>query len=207
LPPRTQAERSQATTLGLVATAQRLFGRDGYAATSIDAIAHESGMTKGAVYHHFAGKTELFRAVFIHQEQQLAQVIASAAAETTDPWDGVRRGARAFLQACTDRQVRQIVLLDGPTVLGWQGVRALQYEHILKLIQNGLTAAAAQEQIAPGDITIRAHLVFGALCEAGMLIARADEPAETLSAVLDQADEMLEALAGKPKTNSDRATR
>jgi len=199
---RTQAERSQATTTGLITTAQRLFGRDGYAATSIDDIARESGTTKGAVYHHFAGKTELFRAVFVHQEQQLARTIRSASAEADDPWDGIRRGSRAFLEACAGRQMRQIILLDGPAVLGWEDVRAIEYEHTLKLIRDGLMAAAARGQITPGDITIRAHLIFGALCEAGMLIARAGDPSEVLPAVRDQADQLLAAFADEPTTSS-----
>lgn len=198
---RTQAERSQATTTGLVTTAQRLFGRDGYAATSIEDIARESGTTKGAVYHHFAGKTELFRAVFLHQEQQLAQMIQATFAETADPWDGIRRGSRAFLEACADQQMRQIILLDGPAVLGWEDVRAIEYEHTLKLILNGLTAAA-RGQLTPGDITIRAHLIFGALCEAGMLIARAGDPSEVLPVVRDQADQLLAAFADEPTTSS-----
>lgn len=203
---RSQAERSQATTTGLVATAQHLFGRDGFHATSIEDIARESGMTKGAVYHHFSGKSELFRTVFILQEQQLAQMIASASAQTADPWEGVRQGSRAFLQACTDQQVRQIILLDGPAVLGWEEVRAIEYQHTLELVRKGLTAAAAQEKITPGDITIRAHLIFGALCEAGMLIARADNPTETLSAVLDQTDQILAALAAKLNPLATHAT-
>lgn len=192
---RTQAARTQATTTELIETARRLFGRDGYTATSIDDIARESGMTKGAVYHHFAGKSELFRAVFVRQEQQLAQTIAAAAAEVADPWDRVRRGCLAFLHASTDPQVRRIILLDGPAVLGWDEVRAIEYEHTLKLLRQGLAAAAAHGRIAPGNVTIRAHLVFGALCEAGMLVARADDPAAALPAVLDQADRLLTALA------------
>ncbi|HEY7484143.1 MAG TPA: TetR/AcrR family transcriptional regulator [Streptosporangiaceae bacterium] len=194
MPARTQAERRTATTTDLIETARRLFGRDGYAATSIDSIAHASGMTKGAVYHHFAGKTDLFRAVFISQEQRLARMIASASTQTADPWDRVRLGCHAFLRACLDPQVRQIVLLDGPAALGWETVRAIEYEHTLKLLRNGLAAAAAEDRIAPGDVTIRAHLLFGALCEAGTLIARAEDPTALLPAVLDETDELLAAL-------------
>ncbi|MEV4060331.1 TetR/AcrR family transcriptional regulator [Nonomuraea dietziae] len=195
---RTQAERSQATTTELVATAQRLFGEKGYDAISIEDIAHASGMTKGAVYHHFPGKRALFRAVFVVQEQQLAERIAAAGAEATDPWEGVRGGAQAFLEACADQQVRQVILLDGPAVLGWDDVRAIEYEHTLNLLHTGIADAADQGQIAPGHTMIRAHLIFGALCELGMLIARADHPTDVLPVMLKQVDQMLAALAKTP---------
>lgn len=195
---RTQAERRNATITELIEVARRLFGRDGYAATSIDDIAREGGMTKGAVYHHFAGKTDLFRAVFVHQEQQLAQTILAALAQTADPWARVCQGSHAFLRACLDPHVRRIILLDGPAFLGWETVRAIEYEHTLKLVRSGLEAAAAQGRIAPGDVTVRAHLIFGALCEAGVLIARADDPAGTLTAVLEQTDALLNAFTREP---------
>jgi AcrR family transcriptional regulator len=191
---RTQTERSQATTSGLIEAALLLFGRDGYAATSIDDVARVAGMTKGAIYHHFSGKIELFRAVFVRQEQQLAEAIAMASVEARDPVDVVRRGAHTFLRRCVDPQVRRIILLDGPAVLGWDTIRAIEYEYTLKLVRDGLAAAAAEGRIPPGDVTVRAHLVFGALCEAGMLMARVEDPAGFLPAVLDQADELLDAL-------------
>jgi AcrR family transcriptional regulator len=191
---RTQAERTRMTTGELIETALRLFGRDGYAATSIDDIARESGMTKGAVYHHFAGKADVFRAVFVRQEERLAELIAAASAGTDDPREAVRLGALAFLRACAGPEVRRIVLLDGPAVLGWDGVREIEYEHTLKLLRTGLEVAADQGGIAPGDVTVRAHLIFGALCEGGMLIARAADPAATLAAVLTQAERLLDAL-------------
>ncbi|WP_219537875.1 TetR/AcrR family transcriptional regulator [Nonomuraea guangzhouensis] len=191
---RTQAERTRVTTGELIETALRLFGRDGYAATSIDDIARESGMTKGAVYHHFAGKADVFRAVFVRQEERLAELIAAASTGTDDPREAVRLGALAFLLACAGPEVRRIVLLDGPAVLGWDGVREIEYEHTLKLLRAGLEVAASQGGIAPGDVTVRAHLIFGALCEGGMLIARAGDPAATLTAVLAQAERLLDAL-------------
>jgi AcrR family transcriptional regulator len=189
---RTQAERTQATTGELIETARRLFGRDGYAATSIDEVARASGMTKGAVYHHFSGKADVFRAVFVRQEERLAERIALAAADGADPMDRVRRGARAFLRACTEPEVRRIILLDGPAVLGWDEVRRIEYEHTLKLLHHAMSAASGGQP--PDAVRVRAHLLFGALCEGGMLIARAADPAATLATVLAQADRLLDAL-------------
>jgi AcrR family transcriptional regulator len=201
---RTQAERTRATTGGLIETALRLFGTHGYAATSIEDIARESGLTKGAVYHHFTGKAELFRAAFVRQEERLADVIAEAAAGGAEPMESVRLGVLALLRACGEPEVRRIVLLDGPAVLGWEGVREIEYAHTLRLLHAGLALAAAQGAIAPGDVTVRAHLIFGAVCEGGMLIARAPDPDATLTAVLIQAERLLDALSTDKPPAPDR---
>ncbi|MEV4544682.1 TetR/AcrR family transcriptional regulator [Micromonospora echinaurantiaca] len=163
---RTQAERTEATTSGLVETAAGLFGRDGYAATSIDDVARAAGVTKGAVYHHFDGKIGLFRAVFVREEQRLVERLAAAAGGTADPWRAIRAGCAAFLDACLDPAVRQIILLDGPAVLGWQEVRRIEDDYLVALLRRGL------ERASGGNIEARTHLLVGALCEAGLLLAR-----------------------------------
>ncbi|GAA2293200.1 TetR/AcrR family transcriptional regulator [Nonomuraea roseoviolacea subsp. roseoviolacea] len=207
---RTQAERTRATTGELVEAAGLLFGRDGYAATSIDDVARAGGLTKGAVYHHFSGKADLFRAVFVRQQERLTTVIAEAALHPATGADGVeggedadllaavRRGARAFLLACAEPETRRIVLLDGPAVLGWDEVRRIEYGHTLRLLREGLAAAADAGRIGPGDVTVRAHLLFGALCEGAMLVARADDPGAALTEVLARADALIASLASRP---------
>ncbi|MGC9668646.1 TetR/AcrR family transcriptional regulator [Planosporangium sp. 12N6] len=163
---RTQAERTETTTSGLVETAAGLFGRDGYAATSIEDVARATGVTKGAVYHHFDGKAGLFRAVFVREEQRLAERLVAAAGGATDPWTAVRAGCAAFLDACLDPAVRQIILLDGPAVLGWQEVRRIEDDYLVALLRRGL------ERAGGGNVEARTHLLVGALCEAGLLLAR-----------------------------------
>ncbi|NUW34265.1 TetR family transcriptional regulator [Nonomuraea sp. SMC257] len=225
---RTQAERTRATTGELVEAAGLLFGRDGYAATSIDDVARGGGLTKGAVYHHFSGKVDLFRAVFVREQERLTTLIAAAAlrpatgadganredganwedganledgaegANGADPLAAVRRGARAFLLACAEPETRRIVLLDGPAVLGWDEVRRIEYGHTLRLLREGLAAAADAGRIEPGDVTVRAHLLFGALCEGAMLVARADDPGAALTEVLARADALIASLASLP---------
>ena len=177
---RTQAQRNETTTADLVRTAGTLFGRDGFAATSLEAVADAAGLTKGAVYHHFAGKTDLFRAVFVRQEQGLAEHIGAAAADAGNPRSALRTGCAAFLQACLDPAVRQIILLDGPAVLGWQEVRAIEDDYLVALLRQGLTRAHPT-----GDVDARTHLLLGALCEAGMLLARDPDALPALAAEVD----------------------
>ena len=189
----TQAERTEATTGQLLAAAQELFGRDGYTATSIDAVAAAAGMTKGAAYHHFAGKPALFRAVFAAEQQRMAAELERAVAAEPDPWSALRHGCHTWLRRCLDPAFRQIVLLDGPGVLGWAQVREIQSGHTLRVLTDGLRAAAAGDPDA--DLSARAHLAFGALCEAGLLLAKADDPEAALPGVLAEAERLLAAVS------------
>lgn len=191
---RTQAERSEETTAALVRAARELFGGKGYAATSIDAVAAAAGVTKGAAYHHFGGKAPLFRAAF---EAELAAVYAkleAVAAEEGDPWAALRRGARTFLEHCLDPGFQRIVMLDAPAVLGWEQVREAEHEYLLRMLLAGFQLAAEGDEEAA--VSARAQLAFGALCEAGMLLARSPSPADDLPRVVAEAERLLRALGG-----------
>lgn len=194
MPRLTQAQRTEATTAQLLAAAQHLFGRDGVTATSIDAVAAAAGMTKGAAYHHFANKTALFRAVFVRVHEQVAAELERATAPEPDPWSALRRGVRTFLERCLDPAFRRIALLDGPAVLGWAEVREIQSGHTLRVLADGLRAASPG---TGGDPQIRALIAFGAVCEAGMLLARADDPEAALPAVAAEAERLLGAVVGR----------
>ncbi|HEY3685070.1 MAG TPA: helix-turn-helix domain-containing protein [Streptosporangiaceae bacterium] len=198
---RTQAERSDVTSSELVAAAQRLFGRDGYRATSIDAVAEAAGVTKGAAYHHFGGKADLFRAAFVREQERVVAVLERVAGEAPDSWAALRAGCRAFLEHCLDPGFRRIVLLDGPAVLGWDGVREIESAHVLRVLTGGMRAAAADGLMIKANLDARCRMVFGALCEAGMLLARAADPDAALPAVLTEAERFL-AAARTPKRAS-----
>ncbi|WP_336204224.1 TetR/AcrR family transcriptional regulator [Nonomuraea sp. LPB2021202275-12-8] len=191
---RTQTERSDTTTALLTGAAQRLFGGNGYAATSIDAVAAAAGVTKGAVYHHFDGKQALFRAVFVGELEEIAATLERVAFEESDSWSALRRGCRTFLEHCLDPGFRQIVLLDGPSVLGWETVREIEYGHTLRVLLDGMRLAHAEGLVADGNLPARAQLVFGALCEGGMLLARSADPAADLPEIAAEADRLLSSL-------------
>jgi AcrR family transcriptional regulator len=194
VPRLTQAARTEATTGQLLAAAQELFGRAGYTATSIDAVAAAAGMTKGAAYHHFTGKPALFRAVFVRVQAQIAAELEAAAGGEADPRAAIRRGCETFLRRCLDPAFRRIALLDGPSVLGWEQVREIQAEHALRVLTAGLELAAPG---STADLTARSHLAFGAMCEAGMLLARADDPDAALASILAETERLLSALAAR----------
>ncbi|MEV4888854.1 TetR/AcrR family transcriptional regulator [Nonomuraea sp. NPDC055795] len=191
---RTQAERSDTTTSQLISAARKLFGEYGYAATSIDAVAATAGVTKGAAYHHFNGKLGLFRAAFTREQEEIATRLEEVGATSPDPWTALRQGCRTFLEHCLDPGFRRIVLLDAPSVLGWEEVRQIQHAHTLRVLLNAMRAT---DETLPADaLAIRGQLMFGALCEAGMLLARSPNPAAALPPITTQANHLLTALHG-----------
>src|SRR5688572_11986017 len=102
MPVRTQRERSEATTSALLDVARRLFAADGYAATSLDDVVRGAGVTKGALYHRFAGKRDLFLAVYEREQHRLAQVQFEAFARNKGAWEGFYAATQAFFEASLD---------------------------------------------------------------------------------------------------------
>jgi AcrR family transcriptional regulator len=170
----TQQERSDATTAALVAAARPLFAADGYAATSLDAVVAKAGLTKGALYHHFASKRELFAAVFAAEQGRLGGAVVAAYAGETDAWRAFEAGAVAFVEACLEPGVQRIALLDAPSALGWETVRELE-SGALEMMKRGVERAIEEGAIGERPVEPLAHLLFGAICEVANLAARADD--------------------------------
>ena len=144
-----------------------------------ETIVRAAGVTRGALYHQFADKTELFEAVYEAIEEDLARRLGEriAAAGATDPIEVMTLGADAWLEACGEQEVQQIVLLDGPAVLGWQRWREIGMRYGLGLIEGLLTHAIEVGRIPPQPVPALAHVLVGALDEAGLYIARAEDQA------------------------------
>jgi AcrR family transcriptional regulator len=192
---RTQAERSETTTRALVEAARRLFATRGFAATSIDDILKEVGITRGALYHHFATKTELFRVVFEEQEKLLMTAVAKATARKEDPWAAFRAGCEAFLEACLDPDTQRIILIDATSVIGWDAMREIESRYALALLEGGLERAMAAGKLARRPARPLAHLLLGALSESAMAIARSADPTATMKAARLEITRLLTALA------------
>lgn len=185
-----KAERSQATRAALVTAARELFARDGYAATPTTAIVTRAGVTRGALYHHFRDKEDLFRAVYEAVEQELTGRVVTMLAEVEGPLEQLRAGAAAFLDACLEPDVQRIVLLEGPTILGWSRWREIDQAYGLGLMKTALQVAVDAGAVRPLPVEPMAHVLLGALVEAGMLLAHAPDP-ETTRAELGAAIDVL----------------
>jgi AcrR family transcriptional regulator len=187
----TQAERRAATTAAIETAARQLFAERGFAATSIDDIAEAAGVTKGALYHHFASKDRLFEVVFRAVEADLYDAVVGALPAGGTGVDLLVHGARTFMQCCLAPDVHQIVLVDGPNVLGWKRWREIDAEHFLPLVVGGLAAEAATGT----DVSRIGHLLIGAADEAVMMLAAADDPSAIIDEITDGMEVILRAVA------------
>ena len=187
-------EQSQATRAALIKTARKLFARLGYAKTDIETVARRTRVTRGALYHHFKDKQDLFSAVFDLEEQKLAQIIGEAAASQPNAWDGMLAGSNAFLDACLDPAVQRIALIDALAVLGWERWREIDTKYNLRLVMAALQAAMDEGIIAPAPIDSLAHMLIGAITEAAMFIAHADDKPAARRAVGANVVQLLSGL-------------
>ena len=174
---RTQAERTAATRGALIDAARRLWSERGYADVGTPEIAAAAGVTRGAMYHQFADKSALFLAVAEAVEGAVTARLADhvAASGAQDPAAALHAAVDGWLEACEQPEVRQILLLDGPVVLGWDGFRDMALRHALGLTEGLLQAAIDAGQLAPQPTRALAHVLIGALDEAAMYLTTSDD--------------------------------
>jgi AcrR family transcriptional regulator len=191
---RTQAERSATTRAALLAAARELFTERGFAAAGREDIAERAGVTRGALYHHFANKQALFLAVVEDLEAEIGQRLHHAWITGADPLERLRLGCQAFLDVAMDPSVRRVVLLEAPAVLGWQAWRDLDARHGLGLVKEALQMVMDAEQIEPQPVEPLAHMLLASLNEAALLVAQAIDPAAARQAVGVTVDRLVSRL-------------
>ncbi len=180
----TQAERREATQRALVASGRRLFAERGYAKVSIDEIAADAGVTRGALYHHFAGKEELFETVFRAEEARLRDEVIARVAPVADPREQLLMGCRSFIEFAARPSSLQVILVDGPAVLGWARYRKIDEEHFLELLVGAIA------QLWPGDATedniMVGRALIAACCELACRHAEKPGDMEAMMRVLER---------------------
>ena len=189
--------QGDATRAALVAAARQLFGDDGYVETSNDEIVALAGVTKGALYHHFGGKEDLFRAVFEQVEQDVSD---QAVAEFLGPdsWEALVRGCALWVDAHLDPSVRRIVLHDARAVLGWADVRAIENRFGAVALRGALRKAMHAGDIEQQPLRPLALLLIGALSEGCLYIADAEDPDAARAEVVALITRMLSAFRIPP---------
>jgi AcrR family transcriptional regulator len=175
-PAKGQSAKGLATRQHVVATALALFTAQGYEATSIEAVLAKAAVSRGALYHHFDSKEELFTAVLEVVETRVAKVTADASRHLADPLEALRAGCRAWIDLAGDAAVRQIVLRDAPAVVGWQTWREIDGRFAFGQLKAGLHNAAKTERLRPELVETMAHVLLAALLEIAMLVAWASDP-------------------------------
>src|SRR5258708_6308353 len=148
--PNKNVARGQATRGQLISIARRLFAERGYEDTSIEAVLREAGVSRGSLYHHFPGKEALFEAVAEDVETSVGEQTLAAARGASGPVDALRAGSLAWIRLAGDPVVRRILLIDAPSVLGWERWRAMEEHHALGRVPAGAPALAQEGQVRPG---------------------------------------------------------
>jgi AcrR family transcriptional regulator len=173
---RARGRPSEGARQALVEAAHELFMERDYAAVSTEQILERSGVSRGALYHHFPSKLDLFRAVFEASERRVMERVAAQAAGAETPFDALREGARAYLRECeSNEELRRIGLGQSRAVLGWEGWRTAASELGIGAMLGGVSAAIEAGELAPGDPETTALVLLGALIEAAMLIVVAED--------------------------------
>jgi AcrR family transcriptional regulator len=195
--PSRKAEQSEATRAALLAAARALFADRGYADTSTEEIVQQAGVTRGALYHHFLDKQDLFRAVVEELEREFLARVA-AAAPPGGVWDALQAAFQAFLDACLEPAMQRIMLLEAPSVLGWEAYREIEERYSLGALEAALRTAMGEGIIDEQPVGPLARLLLGALREAGMLIAHAGDVAAARSQVGAAVARLLDGLRVSP---------
>jgi AcrR family transcriptional regulator len=195
--PGRQAARSEATRAKLVEVGIELFSERGYAAVGTEEIVERAQVTRGALYHHFGDKRDLFRAVHEKLEQRLVADIATALQEnpSDDPIEALEVAAAAVLEVAIDRKVARVTLIDAPSVLGWEEWREIDTRYGLGLAEAVLTQAMETGRIAEQPVRPLAHLLVAALGEAAIMVATASDPKQARAQVEPALRSVLHGLA------------
>lgn len=189
-----RVRQREQTRRALVAHARRLFADAGYGAVGLAEIVAAAGVTKGALYHQFAGKEELFAAVLEQVQGEVADAVARAAAAETGGWEQLTAGCHAFLTAGTDPRIARIMLMDGPAVLGWARWREIDEGASARLLAGALTALADAGELPARPVEPLTRLLSGAMNEAAMWLARPDAGPGDLDAAQVALSDLLDGL-------------
>jgi AcrR family transcriptional regulator len=194
---RTQAERTAATREALVSAGRVLFGARGYADVGTEEIVRTAGVSRGALYHQFADKAELFAAVFESVEEATSARIVAAvtAASPDDPIAAMQLGTAVFLDICTEPEMARIMLLDAPAVLGAQGWTDISTEYNMGLVVQLINSGIELGRIPPQPPVPLAHILLGAVREGALYLAGAADPAAARAQVGTVLNGFIESIA------------
>jgi len=170
-----RAEYAEQTRAALVEAARDLFTEKGYSATGTEEILQRANASRGAMYHHFAAKDDLFRAALEAAAQEFITRLAEGGASGDDTWDEICNGCQLFLDIATEPSIQQLMLVDGPSVLGWTEWRAIEERYGFGLLRGYLRQAMEEGLIEDQPIESLTHVLAGALTEAVMHIANAPD--------------------------------
>jgi AcrR family transcriptional regulator len=175
---RRSAADAERTRAAILAAARHAFVAHGFAGASTTAIAAAAGVTRGALYHHFPDKTALFRAVFAAIEHELNDTVLAAATSTEDPLGAFVAGCDAWLDFAVRPDYQRVAVVDAPAVIGAAEWHAVDAGIGLATMEAGLAALERDGVLRQPATPALAVLLFGALTDAGLALARGDGPSK-----------------------------
>lgn len=189
--PRATAAEAEATARRILLAAHDAFTDSGFAAASVDDIARSAGVTRGAVYHHFASKTGLLRALVADLQAGVAHRVAAAAEAHGTPAARLRAGAHAFIDTVTDAETARVLLVEAPAALGWAEWRRLDAENSVRELRGGLAALGT---LARDEVDAMTRLLSGAVNEAALWLAERPDDDTARRAAHGSLDRLLDAV-------------
>lgn len=192
--PRATREASEATAARIREVARRLFSEHGYAAIVLERVATEAAVTRGAIYHHYASKQGLFEAVLADTQSAVGEAVEAAASAHADPTESLRAGCVAFLRTSVHPDIRRIMLVDGPAVLGWAVWRGQDARHSARLLDDALAGLDRAGLLVPGALPAAGPLLSGAMNEAALWVAGSAHPEAALADAERALDLLLAAI-------------
>lgn len=191
--PSERAAQAAATRRELLQHARKLFAQKGYTDSSTDEVVRRAKVTKGALYHHFSNKLELYRAVVEDMERELAATMDAAAERARQPQKKLEAACDAYLDACLDSSLTRILVLEAPVVLGWKEWCALAHQHEIAALAAYLESVVAKSATGERPLEM-AHVLLGALNTAARVIATADDPQKARTQVDGTIERLLKGL-------------
>jgi AcrR family transcriptional regulator len=193
--PGKRVAQGRATRSQLIEVATGLFADHGYEGTSIEAVLAAAGVSRGALYHHFAGKEALFKAVLEAVSDRVTAEVTEAVSECTDPVDALRTGAMAWIDLAGDPVIQRVMLVDAPSVLGWEQWRAMDEGRTVGAMRDMLQAVSDSGRLPQELVGPFSHMILAALDEAAMVVARTPDSraaaAESRQAVVELLNRLL----------------
>lgn len=190
----TQEERREATRKAVLRAAQRHFGSFGYNSVTVDQIAADADVAKGAIYHYFPTKAHLFEAVVQAVAARIRAEVQAALVQQPDVLTAMFAGQRAFFATCAKPQFAQIFLKDGPSILGWNRWREIDADHFGGMVRDGLLAAMELGVITKRPIDPLVGLILGAVTEAAIACANSKNFAEAAEGYVQGLEAILNGL-------------
>jgi AcrR family transcriptional regulator len=188
-----RAAQAAGTRRDLLTHARKVFAQNGYADSSTDEVVRRANVTKGALYHHFANKLELYRAVVEDMERELVTRMADAAGKSRQPERRLEAACRAYLDACLDSTLTRILVLEAPVVLGWKAWCDLAHQYEIAALSGYLEAVVATSATGERPLEM-AHVLLGALNTAARVIATSTDPRKARLQVEDTIERLLKGL-------------